>query len=80
LCLGTSKADVERRTAVLHDRVGEDPTTIIENGLSGSPSAVIDRLACFRDAGAERVYPQLFDLTDLDQLQLFADEVMPHLA
>jgi alkanesulfonate monooxygenase SsuD/methylene tetrahydromethanopterin reductase-like flavin-dependent oxidoreductase (luciferase family) len=80
LCIGTSKADIERRTAVLHDRVGEDPTTIIANGLCGSPAEVIDRLACFNDAGAERVYLQLFDLTDLDQLQLFGDDVLPHFA
>jgi hypothetical protein len=26
------------------------------------------------------VYLQLFDLTDLDQLQLFADDVLPHFA
>jgi hypothetical protein len=32
------------------------------------------------DAGAERVYLQLFDLTDLDQLQLFAEDVLPHFA
>jgi alkanesulfonate monooxygenase SsuD/methylene tetrahydromethanopterin reductase-like flavin-dependent oxidoreductase (luciferase family) len=80
LCVGTSKADIDRRTAVLHDRVGEDPTTIIANGLCGSPAEVIDRLAIFKDAGAERVYLQLFDLTDLDQLQLFADDVLPHFA
>jgi alkanesulfonate monooxygenase SsuD/methylene tetrahydromethanopterin reductase-like flavin-dependent oxidoreductase (luciferase family) len=80
LCLGASKADIERRIAVLHDRVGEDPTTIIANGLCGSPAEVIDKLSRFEDGGAERVYLQLFDLTDLDQLQLFADEVLPHFA
>ncbi|MGH3639466.1 MAG: LLM class flavin-dependent oxidoreductase [Mycobacterium sp.] len=80
LCVGTRKADIERRTAALHDRVGEDPTTIIANGLCGSPTEAIDRLAVFNDAGAERVYLQLFDLTDLDQLQLFAEEVLPHFA
>ncbi|MCW2558684.1 MAG: F420-dependent oxidoreductase [Mycobacterium sp.] len=46
----------------------------------GSPAGVIDRLAAFDDAGAERVYLQLFDLTDLDQLQLFAEDVLPHFA
>jgi 2-methylisocitrate lyase-like PEP mutase family enzyme len=80
LCVGTSKADVERRTAVLRDRAGEDPTTIIANGLCGPPAEVIDRLAVFKDAGAERVYLQPFDLTDLEQLQLFADDVLPHFA
>jgi F420-dependent oxidoreductase-like protein len=82
LCCGTRSEDIRRRTDVIAHAVAgwKDPAEIIEAGLGGSPAEVIDRIGEFQAAGADRVYLQLFDLTDLDQLRLVAEEVLPHLA
>jgi hypothetical protein len=45
-----------------------------------APSAeVVDTVAAFVEAGAERVYLQVLDLADLDHLRLIAAEVAPAL-
>ena len=38
---------------------------------------VTDKLGTFADAGAQRVYLQVLDLSDLDHLRLVAAEVAP---
>ena len=43
--------------------------------LVGTPNRIADRLAAFREAGVQRIYLQLLDLTDLDHLELFAANV-----
>jgi 2-methylisocitrate lyase-like PEP mutase family enzyme len=40
---------------------------------------VTERLAAFAEAGAERIYLQVLDLSDLDHLRLLAEEVAPAL-
>jgi alkanesulfonate monooxygenase SsuD/methylene tetrahydromethanopterin reductase-like flavin-dependent oxidoreductase (luciferase family) len=45
--------------------------------LAGTPAEIAERLTAFADAGVQRVYLQLLDLSDLDHLDLFAAEVMP---
>jgi alkanesulfonate monooxygenase SsuD/methylene tetrahydromethanopterin reductase-like flavin-dependent oxidoreductase (luciferase family) len=57
----------------------KDPDQVIADGVCGRPEDVVSQLRAFWHAGAERVYLQLFDLTDLDQLELIAKEVLPHL-
>jgi F420-dependent oxidoreductase-like protein len=79
LCCGTNAAEIGRRKQMVAARLGHDPTRIIENGAVGTPAEVVERLAEFKEAGAIRVYLQLFDLLDLDHLQLVAQEVMPQL-
>jgi alkanesulfonate monooxygenase len=50
------------------------------NGIAGSPAEAVDRLGTWRErTGIERVYLQLLDLSDLDQIELIAAEVMPQL-
>ena len=44
-----------------------------------STSQIVDELGSFEEAGAERAYLQLLDLTDTDQVRLLAAEVKPHL-
>lgn len=75
LCVGRDDAEVARRAAVL----GRDVADLRANGLAGSPAEVVDRAAAYGAAGATRLYLQLMDLTDLDQLELVAAEVMPQL-
>ena len=47
-------------------------------GATGTPGEVVETLRAFAEEGAKRVYLQLLDLTDLDQVELIAAEVMPH--
>lgn len=47
--------------------------------LVGTPAEIVDQLAPYRDAGVQRVYLQVLDLSDLDHLALFADEVATQL-
>jgi len=46
---------------------------------ANSADKVVDELAQFRDAGAQRLYLQLLDVTDVDQVKVIAREVKPHL-
>lgn len=40
---------------------------------------MVDKLAPFFETGVERVYLQLLDMSDLDQVQFFAEAVVPQL-
>jgi hypothetical protein len=40
---------------------------------------VAERLRSYGQVGAEAVYLQILDVTDLDHLHLIAEEVVPHL-
>jgi F420-dependent oxidoreductase-like protein len=79
LCCGRDAGEIARRRAALEAKAGSDPSEIIEAGAAGTPAQVADKLAAFAEAGARRVYLQLFDLTDPDHLRLVAQEVMPQL-
>jgi len=74
LCCGRTEADVVRRAQA----IGRDVAELRENGLAGSPSEVLDKLGRFAECGADRFYLQVLDLSDLDHLQLVAEEVLPH--
>ena len=41
---------------------------------------MLAKLATYAEVGAERMYLQILDLTDLDHLDLIADRVLPHCA
>jgi alkanesulfonate monooxygenase SsuD/methylene tetrahydromethanopterin reductase-like flavin-dependent oxidoreductase (luciferase family) len=45
----------------------------------GTPNEIVDKLGPFAEAGVQRVYLQLLDMSDLDHLDLFASEVLPQL-
>jgi len=75
LCCGRTEEEVTRRARAIDREVAE----LRQNGLAGTPAEVLDKLATFVDAGAQRVYLQVLDLSDLDHLRLVADEVLPHL-
>jgi F420-dependent oxidoreductase-like protein len=75
LCCGGSEEEVARRAGRIGRPVGE----LREHGLAGSPEEVLDRLASYHEIGATRMYLQVLDLSDLEHLQLVAEEVMAHL-
>ncbi len=71
VAVGRDAAEVERRV--------EAAGRMAENGLTGTPSQLVDQLGGFAEAGATRAVLQILDLADLDHLDLIASEVMPQL-
>ncbi|WP_327090954.1 LLM class F420-dependent oxidoreductase [Nonomuraea sp. NBC_01738] len=74
VCVGADQGELERRAAA----IGTDLGTLRESGLAGTPGEVVAKLHRFAELGAERVYLQVMDLSDLDHLELIAAEVLPH--
>jgi len=74
VCCGSSEAELARRAA----SIGRELSELRENGLAGSPSEVVDKIGAFAAAGATTFYLQILDLADLDQLELLASQVLPH--
>jgi len=70
---GKDEAEFRRRAAA----TGREPEEAREHGIGGTPSEVVAKIAEFAAIGADRVYLQVLDLTDLDHLELIASEVMP---
>ncbi|WP_320066745.1 LLM class F420-dependent oxidoreductase [Micromonospora sp. RTGN7] len=75
LCCGRDEAEIRRRA----EAIGRKPDELRENGLAGTPAEVVDRIGRYAEAGSERIYLQVLDLADLDQVELVAAEVMPQL-
>jgi F420-dependent oxidoreductase-like protein len=71
---GRDDRQVRRRA----DAIGREPRP--QSGtVVGTPGEVVEQLAAFVETGATRLYLQVLDLSDLDHLELLADEVAPHL-
>jgi F420-dependent oxidoreductase-like protein len=73
VCCGKDEAEFRRRAAA----IGEDPADAREHGIGGTPGEVAAKIAEFAEIGAERVYLQVLDLSDLDHLELIASDVVP---
>ena len=73
VCIGSDEAELIRRATAM----GRDLDELRANSpLVGTPEEIANRLGEFAEAGVQRVYLQLLDMSDLDQLSLFAAEVM----
>ena len=77
VCAGKDDAQLARRAAAIPRDLDELRK---DSPLVGTPAEIADRLAPFAEAGVQRVYLQLMDLSDLGHLELFAAEVMPRFA
>jgi F420-dependent oxidoreductase-like protein len=75
LCCGATEDEFVRRAAA----IGRAPDELRQNGAAGTVPEVIETLRTWVAGGAERIYLQVLDLTDLDHLRLVASEVTPHL-
>ncbi|MET8233025.1 LLM class F420-dependent oxidoreductase [Micromonospora sp. NPDC005298] len=75
LCCGRDDAEVARRAAA----IGREPDELRANGVAGTPAEVIDTIGRYAEAGSQRIYFQVLDLTDLAHLELVASEVMAKL-
>jgi len=74
LCVGSDEQELARRAAA----IGQDVDELRANGLAGMPSEVVDRIQEYVAVGSTRFYLQVLDLSDLEHLDLVAEEVMPH--
>ena len=77
VCAGRDDAEVRRRAAAISREADE---LRANTPLVGTPAEIVDRLAPYIEAGVQRVYLQLLDLSDLDHIELFATEVARQLA
>ncbi|MET0703131.1 MAG: LLM class F420-dependent oxidoreductase [Mycobacterium sp.] len=76
VCAGRDDAEVARRAAA----IGRDVDQLRQDTpLVGTPAEIVDALDAFAEAGVQRVYLQVLDLSDLDHLELFAEGVVSQL-
>lgn len=75
-CVGKDDAEVARRARA----IGREVNELKENGLTGSPDEVVEKIGRYAEAGASRVYLQIMDLSDLDHLELISSQVQSQLA
>jgi alkanesulfonate monooxygenase len=75
LCCGKDEPELAQRAAA----IGREVDEVRANGLAGTPDQVVERIGKYAEAGAERIYLQVLDLSDLDHLGLVAGSVMPQL-
>jgi F420-dependent oxidoreductase-like protein len=73
VCCGRTEAELGRRASA----IGSKPDDLRQSGLVGTPGEVAEKIGKFAQIGAEHVYLQVLDLTDLDHLELLATEVLP---
>jgi F420-dependent oxidoreductase-like protein len=72
VCAGRDESEIARRA----DAIGREVDELRSNSpLVGTPEEIVDRLSPFVEAGVQRVYIQVLDMSDLDHLELFAEVV-----
>jgi F420-dependent oxidoreductase-like protein len=76
VCCGRTEAEVRRRA----EAIGHDVDELKAGGLCGTPAEIVDKIGQFSQIGASRLHLQVLDLTDLDHLDLIADQVMRQVA
>jgi F420-dependent oxidoreductase-like protein len=75
VAIGRTDAEAQLRAAPLHVPSALPP----EDPVVGSPAQLVERIGEFAAIGATRVHLRLIDMTDLDHLDLIADQVLPQL-
>lgn len=73
VCCGKDEAELLRRAQA----IGWTPDDVSQRGITGSPAEVVAKIGEYAEIGADRVYLQILDLTDLDHLDLLASDVLP---
>jgi F420-dependent oxidoreductase-like protein len=76
VCAGRDDAEIARRAAAIGREIDELRSN---SPLAGTPNQIVDQLRPFAEIGLQRVYLQLLDMSDLEHLALFADEVQRQL-
>jgi F420-dependent oxidoreductase-like protein len=76
VCAGRDEAEIAKRATAIGREVDELQSN---SPLAGTPNQIVDRLGPFAEIGLQRAYLQLLDMSDLEHLALFADEVQRQL-
>lgn len=71
VCVGTDEAEYVRRATA----IGREPAELRANGVAGTVAEVTETMARWAEAGAERLYLQVLDLSDLGHLDAIASLV-----
>ena len=69
-----------RRSSPGAPALSRTPGELAAAGVAGTVDQVIDKIKTFAALGASRLYLQCLDLSDLDQLHLVAERIMPVVA
>jgi F420-dependent oxidoreductase-like protein len=69
-CVGRTEADLKARATA----IGRDLAELRANGLAGTPEEVREKIGVW-GSSVSRVYLQVLDVSDLDQLELLAETV-----
>ena len=70
VCAGRDDSEIARRA----DAIGREVDELRSSSpLVGTPEEIVDRLSPFVEAGVQRVYLQVLDMSDLDHLEVFAE-------
>lgn len=72
--VGTTEAEIARRA----DAGMTTADHLRQTGFGGTPTEVVDTIGSLAEVGVGRVYLQIRDFHDVDQLELIAAEVLPH--
>ncbi|OBF28169.1 LLM class F420-dependent oxidoreductase [Mycobacterium sp. ACS1612] len=73
VCAGRDEAEIARRA----EAIGREVDELRSNSpLVGTPGEIADQLGAFIEAGVQRTYLQLLDMSDLDHLEFFASQVV----
>ena len=76
MCAGRDDAEITRRAAA----IGRDVDELRTNSPAvGTPAEIVDKLGAFVEAGVQRIYLQLLDMSDLEHVEFFAEQVAPQL-
>jgi F420-dependent oxidoreductase-like protein len=76
VAIGHDDAEVAKRAGA----IGRDLAQLKQDGLAGTPAEVVDTIGKWREqTGISRLYLQVLDLGDLDQIEFIASEIAPQL-
>jgi F420-dependent oxidoreductase-like protein len=76
VCAGRDEAEIARRAEAIGREVDELRSN---SAVVGTAGEIVDKLGAWTEAGVQRVYLQLLDMSDLAHLEFFATEVIPQL-
>lgn len=71
VCVGRDEEEFAHRAAA----IGREPDELRRNGVAGTLDEAARTIARWREAGADRVYLQVLDLSDLEHLDVVAEAV-----
>ena len=75
LCCGRTDAEVQARA----ERIGHDAARLRGAHAAGTVDEGVDTIGRYAEIGASRIYLQTLDLSDLEHLDLVAEQVAPQL-